>query len=63
MYTTLNIRVTLKQNKRYPTEEIVIMYDYGPVSYELIIMMPYLRGTKGNFRLHDPEGRTSHSSA
>ena len=34
-FSTLNVRVTLKQNKRHPTEEIMVMRDYGPVSHKL----------------------------
>ena len=39
------------------------MCDYGPISHEFIVMMSHLRGIKVSFRLHDLEGRTSHSSA
>ena len=35
VFSTLNVRVTLKQNKRHTTEEIMVMHDYGPVSHEL----------------------------
>lgn len=50
----------LHSNKRYPTEKTTVMYDHGPLSHEFIVMMFYLRGIKGNFRLHTLEERAGY---